>query len=275
MFRRVDDEFGRVDALVNNAGIAGGYGTIDVVDAAMMARLLAVNVTGAFLCAREAVARMSTAHGGSGGAIVNVSSKAAVLGGAREWVHYAATKGAIDTMTVGLARELAPCGVRVNGVRPGLIESDFHDHAPPGRLERMAPAIPMRARRHSRRRSPRRSSGCSVPRPPTSPAPRSTSPAVADVRALVLLAHPNPDSFSHAVAARVVSTFARPRTRRRPPRPLRRGVPRRDDRRRARRLRDRPAGARSAGGRRTSPTCAEPTRWCSSTRRGGARCPPS
>ena len=137
------DELGRLDVLVNNAGIAGGYGTHDTVTAPMLERLWAVNITGPFLCAREAAARMRTDRGGRGGSIVNISSKAAVLGGSGEWVHYAASKGAIDTMTVGLAKELATVGVRVNGVRPGLIESDFHLHAPPGRVERMAPSIPM------------------------------------------------------------------------------------------------------------------------------------
>ncbi len=143
MFETVDQWFGRVDVVVNNAGIAGGYGTIDSVDEAMLARLWAVNVTGPFLCAREASARMRTDRGGRGGSIVNISSKAALLGGSGEWIHYAASKGAIDTLTVGLAKELAPFGVRVNGVRPGLIESDFHDHAPPGRVERMRPTVPM------------------------------------------------------------------------------------------------------------------------------------
>jgi NAD(P)-dependent dehydrogenase (short-subunit alcohol dehydrogenase family) len=109
----------------------------------MLARLFAVNVTGAFICAREAVRRMSTTRGGAGGSIVNISSRAAVLGGSGEWVHYASSKGAIDTMTVGLARELAPQGIRVNAVRPGLIESDFHRAAPPGRVDRMAPTVPM------------------------------------------------------------------------------------------------------------------------------------
>ena len=142
LFEQVD-ELGTIDALVNNAGIAGGYGGIEVVHEAMLARLFAVNVGGAFLCAREAAARMRTDRGGKGGCICNISSKAAIIGGSGEWVHYAATKGAIDTMTVGLARELAAHGVRVNGVRPGLIVSDFHDHAAPGRLERMAPQIPM------------------------------------------------------------------------------------------------------------------------------------
>ena len=143
MFERIDDRFGRLDVLVNNAGIAGGYGPLASVTAEMMQRLWAVNITGAFLCAREAAGRMRTDTGGRGGSIVNVSSKAAVLGGSEEWVHYAASKGALDTMTIGLAKELAAVGVRVNGVRPGLIESDFHLHAPPGRVERMAPHIPM------------------------------------------------------------------------------------------------------------------------------------
>lgn len=143
MFRACDEHFGRLDVLVNNAGIAGGYGSIDTVSSSMLAGLWAVNVTGAFICAREAVSRLATDRGGAGGSIVNVSSRAAVLGGAGEWVHYAASKGALDTMTVGLARELATVGVRVNGVRPGLIESDFHLHAPPGRVERMAPTVPM------------------------------------------------------------------------------------------------------------------------------------
>jgi NAD(P)-dependent dehydrogenase (short-subunit alcohol dehydrogenase family) len=143
LFGEVDRSFGRLDVLVNNAGIAGGYGTLDTVNETMLARLWAVNISGPFLCAREAATRMRTDRGGHGGSIVNISSKAAVLGGSGEWVHYAASKGAIDTMTIGLAKELAAVGVRVNGVRPGLIESDFHDHAPPGRVERMAPMIPM------------------------------------------------------------------------------------------------------------------------------------
>jgi NAD(P)-dependent dehydrogenase (short-subunit alcohol dehydrogenase family) len=105
-----------------------------------MQRLWAVNLTGPFLCARESVARMRDA---GGGAIVNVSSRAAVLGGPNEWIHYAASKGGIDTMTVGLAKELAPDNIRVNAVRPGLIESDFHQYATPGRVERMMPFVPM------------------------------------------------------------------------------------------------------------------------------------
>ncbi len=143
VFATIDERFGRLDVLVNNAGIAGGYGPLSTVTAEMLARLWAVNITGPFLCAREAAARMRTDAGGHGGSIINISSKAAVLGGPNEWVYYAASKGAIDTMTVGLSKELATVGVRVNGVRPGLIESDFHLHAPPGRIERMAPMIPM------------------------------------------------------------------------------------------------------------------------------------
>ncbi len=143
MFTTVDRELGGLDVLVNNAGIAGGYGTIDTVGAEMLQRLWAVNISGPFLCAREAAARMRTDRGGRGGSIINISSKAALLGSAGEWIHYAASKGAIDTMTIGLAKELAAVGVRVNGVRPGLIESDFHDHAPEGRVERLRPTIPM------------------------------------------------------------------------------------------------------------------------------------
>lgn len=143
MFAALDTEFGRVDLLVNNAGVAGGYGELATVSGPALDRLWAVNITGAFLCAREAAARMRTDHDGRGGSIVNITSKAAVLGGSFEWVHYAASKGALDTMTTGLAKELAAVGVRVNAVRPGLVESDFHLHAPPGRVERMAPQIPM------------------------------------------------------------------------------------------------------------------------------------
>ena len=141
MFAEIDKRFGRLDVLVNNAGIAGSYGTLDGYTVESMERLWAVNLTGPFVCAREAANRMRAS--GSGGSIINISSKAAVLGGSNEWVHYAASKGGIDTMTTGLAKELAPHGIRVNAVRPGLIESDFHLHATPGRVERMMPLIPM------------------------------------------------------------------------------------------------------------------------------------
>jgi NAD(P)-dependent dehydrogenase (short-subunit alcohol dehydrogenase family) len=141
MFATIDARFGRIDVLVNNAGIAGSYGTLDSYTVEALDRLWAVNLTGPFVCAREAVRRMRDS--GRGGSIINISSKAAVLGGSNEWVHYAASKGGIDTMTIGLAKELAPHGIRVNAVRPGLIESDFHLHATPGRVERMLPVIPM------------------------------------------------------------------------------------------------------------------------------------
>jgi NAD(P)-dependent dehydrogenase (short-subunit alcohol dehydrogenase family) len=143
LFGVVDEELGPLEVLVNNAGIVGSYGRVDELDASILARLWAVNITGPFVCAREAIRRMGTDRGGRGGAIVNVSSRAAALGGSGEWVHYAASKGAIDTMTVGLAREVAAQGIRVNGVRPGLVDTDIHDAAPPGRLERMAPTVPM------------------------------------------------------------------------------------------------------------------------------------
>lgn len=141
MFATIDDRCGRLDVLVNNAGIAGSYGTLDTYTVEALDRLWAVNLTGPFICAREAAKRMRA--DGRGGAIVNISSKAAVLGGTNEWVHYAASKGAIDTMTIGLAKELAPYNIRVNAVRPGLIASDFHLYASPGRVERMMPLVPM------------------------------------------------------------------------------------------------------------------------------------
>jgi NAD(P)-dependent dehydrogenase (short-subunit alcohol dehydrogenase family) len=141
MFAEIDQRCGRLDVLVNNAGIAGGYGTLDTYTVDALERLWAVNLTGPFVCAREAARRMRDS--GAGGSIINISSKAAVLGGTNEWVHYAASKGGIDTMTIGLAKELAPEGIRVNAVRPGLIESDFHLYAAPGRVERMTPLVPM------------------------------------------------------------------------------------------------------------------------------------
>ena len=138
MFAALDERCGRLDVLVNNAGTAGSYGLLGSYTVDVLERLWAVNITGPFVCAREAATRLP-----GGGSIINISSKAAVLGGPNEWVHYAASKGAIDTMTTGLAKELAPRGIRVNAVRPGLIESDFHLHATPGRVERMTPLVPM------------------------------------------------------------------------------------------------------------------------------------
>lgn len=144
LFESVDRELGRLTHLVNNAGITGRAGRIADMDAGALEQVIAVNVTGAILVAREAVRRMSTARGGKGGAIVNLSSMAAVLGAPGEWVGYAASKGAIDSFTVGLAREVAKEGIRVNAVAPGLIDTDIHVTAgQPDRLERMAPSVPM------------------------------------------------------------------------------------------------------------------------------------
>ena len=144
MFQQIDRRFGRLDALVNNAGIVDRQGRLVDLDLARLQRVFATNVHGAFLCAREAVLRMSTAAGGRGGAIVNISSMAAKLGSPNEYVHYAASKAAIDAMTVGLAREVAAEGIRVNGVRPGPIHTTMHaDGGEPGRIERVKGAIPM------------------------------------------------------------------------------------------------------------------------------------
>jgi NAD(P)-dependent dehydrogenase (short-subunit alcohol dehydrogenase family) len=144
-FGAAEDAFGPLGALVNNAGITGPIGRVDELDLTMLERLFAINVFGTLLCAREAVRRMSTRHGGRGGVIVNLSSVAARIGGPGELVHYAATKGAIDSVTVGLAREVAAEGIRVNAVAPGLIETDIHAAAgDAGRPARLAPTIPMR-----------------------------------------------------------------------------------------------------------------------------------
>jgi NAD(P)-dependent dehydrogenase (short-subunit alcohol dehydrogenase family) len=144
LFRTVDDAWGGVTCVVNNAGVLFPQCRVDEVDAARLRRLLDVNVVGAFLVAKEAVLRMSTAHGGSGGAIVNVSSRAALLGSPNEYVDYAASKGAIETLTIGLAREVAGEGIRVNGVRPGIIRTEIHAAGgEPGRPDRLVPTIPM------------------------------------------------------------------------------------------------------------------------------------
>jgi NAD(P)-dependent dehydrogenase (short-subunit alcohol dehydrogenase family) len=144
MFETVDRELGPVTALVNNAGITGRAGRHESFDAAAIRRILDVNVVGAMLCTREAAKRMSTRSGGPGGAIVNVSSIAAVLGGANQWIPYAAAKGAVNALTVGFARELAPEGIRVNALMPGLIETEIHAEAGVGdRLQKVIPMVPM------------------------------------------------------------------------------------------------------------------------------------
>ena len=144
LFETVDAELGRVTALVNNAGILERHMRVEEMDAGRLSRVLAANVIGSFLCAREAVKRMSTRHGGSGGAIVNLSSVASTLGSPNEYVDYAASKGAIDTFTLGLAKEVAAEGIRVNAVRPGVIYTDIHaDGGEPGRVDRVKSAVPM------------------------------------------------------------------------------------------------------------------------------------
>ena len=138
-------ELGPIGGLVNNAGVTGGFSRVEELQADTIAGVLAINVTGTILCAREAVRRMSVRRGGMGGAIVNISSIAARTGGAGEWVHYAASKGAVDSFTLGLAREVASEGIRVNAVAPGLIETSLHAASgAPDRLDRLAPSIPMK-----------------------------------------------------------------------------------------------------------------------------------
>jgi NAD(P)-dependent dehydrogenase (short-subunit alcohol dehydrogenase family) len=145
LFTAVDAAFGPLTALVNNAGVLEPQARVEETTAARLSRMLATNVIGSFLCAREAVRRMSTRRGGAGGAIVNVSSLAARLGAPDEYVDYAASKGAIDTFTIGLAREVAQEGIRVNAVRPGVIYTDIHaSGGEPGRVERVKAAVPMK-----------------------------------------------------------------------------------------------------------------------------------
>jgi NAD(P)-dependent dehydrogenase (short-subunit alcohol dehydrogenase family) len=145
LFEAADKTGFRLAGLVNNAGITGGLCRLDELSDDTLRRVLAINVAGCVLCAREAVRRMSTQHGGQGGSIVNISSIAAKLGGAGEWIHYAASKGAVDTLTIGLSREVAAENIRVNAVSPGLIETTLHAASgAPDRLERMIPNIPMR-----------------------------------------------------------------------------------------------------------------------------------
>ncbi len=144
MFEQVDRELGTISALVNNTGVLERQMRLDEMEADRWQRVLTTNVIGSFLCAREAVRRMSTRYGGQGGSIVNVSSVAARLGGTGEYIDYAASKGAVDVMTVGLAREVATEGIRVNGVRPGPVYTDIHaSGGEPGRVDRVKSAIPM------------------------------------------------------------------------------------------------------------------------------------
>lgn len=145
LFKTCDRSLGRVTALVNNTGVLERQMRVEAMDAGRLQRVFATNVTGAFLCAREAVRRMSTKHGGSGGAIVNVSSLAARLGAPDEYVDYAASKGAVDALTIGLAKEVAEEGIRVNAVRPGLIHTDIHaSGGEPGRIDRVKGSVPMK-----------------------------------------------------------------------------------------------------------------------------------
>jgi NAD(P)-dependent dehydrogenase (short-subunit alcohol dehydrogenase family) len=144
MFEKVDAKLGRLDALVNNAGVVDVAERVDGMSAQRLRRMFDINVIGAFLCAREAVRRMSTRHGGSGGVIVNVSSAAARLGSPAQYVDYAASKGAIDVMTIGLAKEVATEGIRVNAVRPGLVETEIHaSGGQPDRVRDLAHQVPM------------------------------------------------------------------------------------------------------------------------------------
>jgi NAD(P)-dependent dehydrogenase (short-subunit alcohol dehydrogenase family) len=144
MYARVDAELGRLTALVNNAGVVDTTQRLEDMSVARLRRMFDINLIGAFVCAREAVRRMSTRHGGAGGSIVNMSSAAARLGGAGQYVDYAASKGAIDSFTIGLAKEVAAEGIRVNAIRPGLIETDIHaSGGQPDRVAQLAHQVPM------------------------------------------------------------------------------------------------------------------------------------
>ncbi|MEM8674455.1 MAG: SDR family oxidoreductase [Cyanobacteria bacterium P01_G01_bin.67] len=145
LFNTVEKELGTVTALVNNAGILERQMRVENMDAERLHRIFATNIIGSFLCAREAIKRMSTKHGGVGGAIVNVSSVASRLGSPGEYVDYAASKGAMDTMTIGLAKEVAEEGIRVNAVRPGFIDTEIHaSGGEPNRIERVKEFVPMK-----------------------------------------------------------------------------------------------------------------------------------
>ena len=144
MFARMDAKWGPLAALVNNAGVVDVSSRVDAMGVARLSRMLNTHVLGSFVCAREAVLRMSTRHGGTGGGIVNLSSAASKMGSPGQYVDYAACKGAIDTFTIGLAKEVAAEGIRVNAVRPGIIETEIHaSGGEPDRAQRLAPQVPM------------------------------------------------------------------------------------------------------------------------------------
>ncbi len=144
MFARIDTELGRLTGLVNNAGVVDVPARVDQMDMARWRRMFDINVMGTLVCSREAVRRMSTRHGGKGGAIVNLSSAAARLGAAGQYVDYAAAKGAVDAFTIGLAREVGGEGIRVNAVRPGVIETEIHASGGlPDRVQQLAHQVPM------------------------------------------------------------------------------------------------------------------------------------
>jgi NAD(P)-dependent dehydrogenase (short-subunit alcohol dehydrogenase family) len=145
LFETTDRQLGTLDCLVNNAGILEKQTRVEDITADRLNRIFAANITGQIICAREAIRRMSTKHGGKGGTIINVSSIAARLGAPDEYVDYAASKGAIDTFAIGLSKEVAAEGIRVNAVRPGLIYTDIHaDGGEPGRVDRLKAALPMK-----------------------------------------------------------------------------------------------------------------------------------
>ncbi len=144
MFAQVDVQLGRLSCLVNNAGVVDHGNRVEEMSFERLRRMFDINVLGSFLCAREAIKRMSTRHGGAGGSIVNLSSVASRMGGAGQYVDYAAAKGAVDSLTIGLAKEVAAEGIRVNAVRPGIIDTEIHaSGGAPERAQQMAPLVPM------------------------------------------------------------------------------------------------------------------------------------
>lgn len=145
LFSKIDSDFGRLTALVNNSGILETQSRVDAMDGNRLVRVIHSNIISCFLCSREAIKRMSTRYGGVGGSIVNVSSVAAKTGSPHEYVDYAASKGAIDALTIGLSKEVAEEGIRVNAVRPGFIYTDIHaSGGEPGRVDRIKNAVPMK-----------------------------------------------------------------------------------------------------------------------------------